>query len=62
MENNEVRDFSKGLSVPVCFADGPGRSDNRLQPHEFEDMLRNAWLILSSSERVASEAPRADQS
>ena len=53
MNNNEVCDSA--LSVGVCLATEPRRSETELQPYQFQEMLRQAWLILSSRGRVGDD-------
>jgi hypothetical protein len=53
METNSVSGAANGLSTVVCFgAEGAGRRETKIQPYQFEEMLRQAWLILNSRERV----------
>ena len=56
MKNNELCDSSHGPSVGICLAAQTTPSGTKLQSYEFEEMLRQAWLILNSREQDAAEA------
>jgi hypothetical protein len=55
MKNDQVPDSGRGLSVGVCFAVEPTSSATKIQSNEFDEMLRQAWLILTSRERTAAK-------
>ena len=53
METNSVSGSANGLSTGVCFgAAGAALRETKIQPYQFEEMLRQAWLILNSREQV----------
>jgi hypothetical protein len=54
MKNNEVCESVQGLSAGIYLAMQPSRSETKLEPYQFDEMLRQAWLILNSPEQAAA--------
>lgn len=53
METNNVSGSANGLSTGACFgAEGAALRETKIQPYQFGEMLRQAWLILNSREQV----------
>jgi hypothetical protein len=58
MNNNQLREPVHDLRVPVTLLPSTNPSESKLGPHEFDQLLHQAWLILSSRESEPAQSSR----